>query len=558
MQPPPISAIKQLQQLASQHSQRLIADTVSNVAHHIACADRSTLHTIITALTDHINHDLEALFNGLPLNLDGKLLRPFRHYSHDPSRLLVIIKQLRNRYLELVDAHQGIFLPQIDLPLMVQQQFDAIEIELCSRWNELSPTICLSDSSQAYIQHDYPLFYNSHSVMLLIDPASGEIVEANPAACSYYGYNHQQLTNRNIATINTLASSELSTELQRAHSRQQRCFHFRHRLANDEIRDVEVYTGPLQLHGRALLYSIIYDVSERTAIEDHLRKITAAVDHSPTSIVITDRQGRIEYVNQCFCDITGYQPDDVIGRNPRILRGQQPATDDVQQLWQTILAGKVWRGLFHNRKKNGELFWEQASIAPVTNNDGAITHFVAIKEDITQKKALEEKIWHQAHYDALTDLPNRVLFYQRLNDVIQHRKRQESGAALLFIDLDRFKQVNDSLGHDCGDQLLQQVAKRLCSTVRETDTVARVGGDEFTVILHHTKGRSAIEVTAHKILAKLHQPFHLNGQQVTISGSIGVAIINCDHQPDSLLKQADRAMFSAKQQGRNTVVVFDS
>ncbi len=411
-------------------------------------------------------------------------------------------------------------------------------------------TRCSRDEGE---QRNQALFENTHTVMLLIDPATGDIVDANGAACLYYGYSHPVLVSRNICDINTLSKHQIKEEMARATTQRRSCFNFKHRLANGEIRDVEVSSGPVELRGRLLLYSIVHDVSQRVSAEKRLNKILTAVDHSPASVVITDRDGSIEYVNRKFTEITGYPPDQVLGRNPKIFKSGQTPETTYEELWQTILAGKEWQGLFHNRKRNGDIFLEQAHISPVLDGKGAITHFVAVKEDVTERQAMEAKIWRQAHFDTLTGLPNRALFFDRLGQTLNQASRSRTSAALLFIDLDHFKEVNDTYGHSKGDLLLQQVAERLSGAVRTSDTVARMGGDEFTVILQNLEDWKGVVQVAENLLARIIEPFDLGGCRATVTGSIGITQIAAGRSAEELLIEADQAMYRAKSMGRNRV-----
>jgi len=291
---------------------------------------------------------------------------------------------------------------------------------------------------------------------------------------------------------------------------------------------------------------------ERQHAEERLRLLSLAIEHSPTSVVITDAHSRIQYVNKRFVELTGYDQEEVYGKNPGILKSGQTPQETYQTLWRQLRAGKEWRGHFLNRKKNGDLFWEEASISPLLNEQGAITHFVAVKEDITERKQLEARIWHQANYDSLTDLPNRLLFIDRLQQALRQSARDTTKTALLFIDLDRFKAVNDTLGHEVGDDMLREMARRIRACVRTDDTVARMGGDEFTVILPKIKDAEGADKVSGKILASLGEPFLLSGRKLLMTASIGIAIYPDNGQNyTSLLKHADTAMYKVKEKGRN-------
>ncbi|NIO04639.1 MAG: diguanylate cyclase, partial [Proteobacteria bacterium] len=222
--------------------------------------------------------------------------------------------------------------------------------------------------------------------------------------------------------------------------------------------------------------------------EGEISRLARAVEQSPAPVVITDSNGNIEYVNPKFVQLTGYTYEESIGQNPRILQSGKQPPELYEELWETITKGKEWRGEFINKKKNGDLYWEDASISPMKNEEGAITHFVGVKEDITERKRTEETMRQLAYHDPLTGLPNRLLFKDRLTIALAQANRNRQKLAVMVLDLDHFKDVNDTLGHSVGDQLLQAVGKRLTTgLLRKNDTVARMGGDEFLLLLSEIK-----------------------------------------------------------------------
>lgn len=238
----------------------------------------------------------------------------------------------------------------------------------------------------------HQMFEASISSKLLIDPDTGSIVDANPAACRFYGYDKAALLGMKITDLSISSAEVVYQNIHKAYSEQQWVFPVRHRLANGDIRDVEAIVTPISVNGRTLLYSNVYDVTERKLEETELRLLWHAVNQSANSIVITDVTGRIEYVNPYFTQLTGYTLEEAIGQNPRILKSGHTASDEYKKLWETITSGREWVGEFYNKKKNGEFYWERARIAPVTNAEGEITHFVAIKEDITERKQAEDAL----------------------------------------------------------------------------------------------------------------------------------------------------------------------
>ncbi|UFS72552.1 diguanylate cyclase [Geomonas sp. RF6] len=293
-------------------------------------------------------------------------------------------------------------------------------------------------------------------------------------------------------------------------------------------------------------------IAELKSREEVLRKLAAAVEHSPISVMITDVSGRIEYVNLKFCEVTGYSLTEVIGHNPRILKGDALPEQFYREMWTTILSGREWHGEFHNRNKDGSYVWELASISPIMDPSGVITHFVGVKEDISELKRLQKELGQMAHSDRLTGLPNRALFFDRLEQALIHARRKRSRFALLFLDLDGFKAINDTHGHQAGDELLQAVAHRLTFCVRESDTVARMGGDEFIIILGDINHWEEPGLVARKVLEAFSSPFHIGEITCTVGVSIGISVFPDDAEDaNKLISKADFAMYEAKRSGKN-------
>jgi diguanylate cyclase (GGDEF)-like protein/PAS domain S-box-containing protein len=287
--------------------------------------------------------------------------------------------------------------------------------------------------------------------------------------------------------------------------------------------------------------------------QQQLRLLGMALASAANAVMVTDHQGRIQWANAAFLRLSGYEEGEIIGQSPQILKSGQQDKAYYQALWRTINNGEVWSNETVEKNKDGSLYTVMQTITPLTDAAGRITHFIAIHEDITDQKHTRERISHMAQYDGLTDLPNRALFYDRLRQALSLARRGNVGLALMFLDLDRFKQVNDTLGHHIGDVLLKSVAERLRQCVRESDTVARLGGDEFTVLLYDLREREDIGRIAEKIIAAVSRPYELDGHDVRIGVSIGIARFTVDTEDeDKLMNLADKAMYAAKAEGRNT------
>ena len=301
----------------------------------------------------------------------------------------------------------------------------------------------------------------------------------------------------------------------------------------------------------------IRDISDRKKTEEYLRKLTHGIENSASAVMITDVEGRIEYVNKKFCQLTGYNAEEVIGHNPRILKSDATPREVFDNLWKTILSGEEWRGELMNRRRNGEVYWSIASISPLHNEHGEITHFIANVEDINDRKNAEATIERLAYYDPLTDLPNRRMLQDRLELALRRSRRQASGAALLYLDLDSFKHINDSLGHPAGDKLLREMASRFTKTLRDDDVVCRLGGDEFAVVLHDIRHDQDVVPIAQKLLDVAAEPLQLEGREVVVTSSVGIALFPKDGTDAKVLgKHADIALYHAKEEGKNTFRFF--
>ncbi len=299
------------------------------------------------------------------------------------------------------------------------------------------------------------------------------------------------------------------------------------------------------------------DISERKKAEEQLRQTALVFETIAEAVIICDENNRIISVNQSFSDITGYTKDEVIGADPRILQSGKHDADFYNKMWGSIINSGAWQGEIWNRKKDGEIYPEWLSIATIRGPYGNIDRYIAVFSDITKRKEDEELIRYQANYDALTELPNRHLLLDRLGFELQRAKRENTLVALMFIDLDRFKPINDTYGHMVGDQLLWEVSKRLTNHVRESDMVARLGGDEFTIILPNIADISEVEHMTSRILNEIDHPFDLNGRELFISASIGITIYPDDGTDIStLMTNADNAMYRAKDDGRNTFCFY--
>jgi diguanylate cyclase (GGDEF)-like protein/PAS domain S-box-containing protein len=299
------------------------------------------------------------------------------------------------------------------------------------------------------------------------------------------------------------------------------------------------------------------DIKRRQAAEAGLSLYANVFRHSGEAILVSDHDNRIIEVNPAFVELTGYAPEEVLGRNPGLLASGKTLPETYAAMWAALNVCGNWQGEFWDRRKNGSIYPKWASISTIRDADGVVTHYIACFSDISERKASEARIERLAHHDALTGLLNRYSLESRLAQVLLSARRDNQHLAVLFIDMDRFKNINDTLGHAVGDQLLIEVARRLESCVRSSDIVARLGGDEFVVVLNTLESAHEAMPIAHKILRRLSKTYQIGGHPLHSSPSIGVAV--CPEDGDSvaeLLRNADTAMYSAKEKGRKNVRFF--
>ena len=394
-----------------------------------------------------------------------------------------------------------------------------------------------------------------------ISDAHGQFIYLNPIATRLTGYSAEELGKLNIAN---LIDEEYEDELEQ-YLALSRHAHFSRRewvLKHKSGLKIQVELTTGHLPGERIIF-MARDLTEKLKNESERFNLYQAVEQSPGYIVITSAKAEIEYVNAAFLKKTGYTRQEVLGNNPRMIKSGRTPPAIYLDLWRTIESGQDWQGEISNLSKSGEEFVQMMRISPIRASDGKVCNYIAIGEDITEHKKDEARIYELAYFDQLTGLPNRTLLLDRLNQVIAGSERSGIYGALLFIDLDHFKNINDTLGHQKGDLILQQVAQSLKQRMREGDTVARFGGDEFVVLLTGLGTEDALaasnaKTAALKILDSLNQTFRLGETVHHNTASIGVALFNghCSSTTE-LLKQADLAMYKSKKAGRNTIRFFD-
>ncbi|WNZ78014.1 bifunctional diguanylate cyclase/phosphodiesterase [Pseudomonas sp. P105] len=399
-------------------------------------------------------------------------------------------------------------------------------------------------------------FHASPDGLLLSRQSDGLLIEVNEGFSRITGFNSALSVDRSTLDlgiwVNLNERKQMLDQLQRdGYVRDFRC----HIRRNDgQIRLCEVSSRPLPIGNEDCMLTIARDITERHLMQEKLQQAATVFESTAEGVLITDTQQHISAVNRAFSEITGYSETEALGHTPRLLASGLHDSAFYAAMWHQLTAEGHWQGEISNRRKNGELYPSWLTISAVRNRDREITHFVAVFADISSLKHAQARLDYQAHHDPLTGLPNRTLFESRLLTALNSQQEDGGQGAVLFLDLDRFKHINDSLGHPVGDLLLKGIAVRLREQLRDIDTVARLGGDEFIILLPGLQQPSDAEHIAQKLLNCFAAPFQAGEHEFFISASIGTSLYpqdGCDVA--TLVKNADAAMYRSKAKGRNRV-----
>ena len=405
-------------------------------------------------------------------------------------------------------------------------------------------------------------------IPIMIHAEDGEVLALSRTWTDITGYSIQEIptitawTDKAYGETQVAVRSYISTLYGLMDRRADGEFQIRCRDGRQRVWDFSSVGLGKGSDGRHLAVSMALDVTERHQTETELR-IAATALESQEGTVICDAAGVILRVNQAFSRITGYSSEEAVGKRSNLLKSGRHDPEFYRSMWDSISRDGSWTGEIWNRRKTGEIYPEWLNITAVKGVDSKVTHYVGTFSDVTHRKEAEDQIKQLAFFDPLTGLPNRRLLTDRLNQALAARTRNDREGALLFVDLDDFKKVNDTQGHETGDLLLQDVARRLITSFREADTVARLGGDEFVVLLADLSGdpeeaAAQAEIVGEKILSVLGEPYQLSGNLFRITPSVGITLFgNQRGSIDELMKQADIAMYQAKAAGRNTLRFFD-
>lgn len=389
---------------------------------------------------------------------------------------------------------------------------------------------------------------------------SGLYLTVNPAYCDIYGYTQQEMLHHSFTMIFPPEDSESIL------ARHQRFLDEGERLGGEWSvvhRDGSMMTVfsesvtffPQEGPPARLVY--VLNITERKKAQEQMKIAAAVFEASQEAIVVTNAENNIISINPAFTSLTGFSLEEVKGRNPREFKSGRHPRFFYSEMWRALNEEGRWAGEVWDRHKSGEEYIKELSISVIKDPEGKIINYVGMFSDITLRKKQEEVIWQQANYDAITGLPNRHLFQTKLELAARHASRTQHLMALMLIDLDQFKSVNDSMGHRAGDELLNQVSKRLLSCARHTDGIARLGGDEFAIIISDVEHLSSCNDMAKAVLSSLDAPFTINGEVAFVSASIGIALYPTDTDNlEDLFTDADQAMYSVKNSGRNNFTYY--
>lgn len=450
-------------------------------------------------------------------------------------------------------------------------------VRLARAFNNMEKQISSTHTALRESEARYRQTFDAHPLPLWIyDLDSTRILAVNDAAIHLYGYSRIEFLSMRIDDLSAEPPSDSTPQASSGPTPVTRTLLapelalmssppriMKHRLRSGQIRHVEVVSHPLEWLGHHASLVTAHDVTERLKAEDSLRLAAAAFETSE-AIIITDAKGVILRLNQAFTRITGYTAEDAIGQTPALLESGKHDKTFFAGLWSALRSTGHWEGEIWNRRKDGRIYPQWLSARAVMNDRGEVTHFVANFFDLTESKAAEETIHRLSNHDALTDLPNRTLFRDRLTQAVAAARRSGQCGAVLQIDLDRFKAINDAVGHGIGDELLRQVGQRLLEALREDDTLSRLGADEYAVLLPNLppppeRAARRAHLVAQKLLSMFDLSFEVAGEHYHLAASIGITLFpKGQEDADDLIREADTALHEAKDSGRNTVCFFES
>ena len=405
------------------------------------------------------------------------------------------------------------------------------------------------------------LMDHSNDGIIIADPDDGRIIDVNERTLHNLMYTRDELLSMQVTDISTALANdkaweEFRSDIKRSGSR---LIKAKHRRKDGSMLYIEASVRYIELGEKAYLVSQIRDIGERLEMDRQLRLARSVLENIPEGVMITNSDLEILSVNPAFSATTGYEEAEVIGQSPKILSSGRHDAAYYHDMWRAINTTGHWEGEIWNRRKDGDIYPEWLAIYTIRDAQDEVCFYAAFFSDSTSQLHVRKRLHTLAYYDPLTQLPNRLLFQDRLTNALINAERDGRPLALLFLDLDEFKGINDDYGHIVGDEVLCEVARRLRIATRASDTVSRLAGDEFTIIVQGFERDEDVEVVAHKLIKAFQEPFILNEQMLTISTSIGIALYPQDGtESQELLSHADEAMYRAKSSGRNHFVRYSN
>ena len=438
--------------------------------------------------------------------------------------------------------------------------------ELANRLAEALNSMLALQNARRSEERVRTLVEHAPEAIMVLDVESNRFVDVNLNAELLFGCPRETLMGKTFAALSPELLDDgasvvemMAQCIERAVAGEVLVFEWQFNNAAGNSVMCEVRLVRLPSDHEVLLRASVTDISERKANESRMHKLSTALQQTADAVVITNSDGIVEYANAAYEVLTGYSNAEVIGYKPDFLGSGDNDSHFYEELWKTIRSGNVFNDILINRRKDGVLFYEEKTITPLKNSNGEITHFISTGRDITDRIETQERLRYMAHHDALTQLPNRSMMMDRLEQAIVRAKRDDTRVSILFIDLDHFKMINDTLGHDVGDGAIKEVARQLLACLRASDTVVRFGGDEFVVLLEEIRTQQEVTHLVRKVQAALSAPIHMQGQELFMSASIGVTLCPDDGDDvNTLLKHADIAMYRAKERGRNRYEFYSS
>ena len=437
------------------------------------------------------------------------------------------------------------------------------EIVTIVTFNDVTETENLTNELQASQIHLKQILNSVFDTIITIDK-TGKVISSNESVEEIFEYSESEIEGNDISEL--IPSIYDVEEVKEFINQNESNFEviktkkeilIKGRTKSGDVFPIEISLTEISTETGMRLIVVVKDVSEIIDSKVKANELSSVIEQTADSVMVTDENAVISYVNPAFEKMSGYSYDDVVGNKPALLKSGRHGIDFYERLWETINRGDVFNDIFINRKSNGDTYYEEKTITPLKDEKGKIDRFVSTGKDVTERIHAEEHLFHMANHDALTNLPNRSLLSERIKQSISRARWHDRLVALLFIDLDQFKMINDTLGHDIGDELLVEVSKRLKGCIRDGDTVSRLGGDEFAILLTDLASTDDVDPIAEKILTQVSAPYNIQSRQLFISASIGISCFPEDgNEAKILLRNADVAMYRAKDNGRNKFEYF--